>query len=193
MTVEEVEKRLSWSSGRATDALETLLDVSFYCSLLLYFPVAFRNFTPVPMYFYRPSQTLLGIAGRSCYDWWRPQRWQTSVLVPLCIFYLLLCWSWNSLRFYTLSTGIIINFFLWYCSKLILMNNRKVFDLIWTQVRAFFFPILAFRCCRTPACFVSVAAVHGKWPKKVTVAKVLSIEIKIWTYYSHICTPFFSF
>ena len=30
MTVEEVERRLSWSSGRATDALETLLDVSAY-------------------------------------------------------------------------------------------------------------------------------------------------------------------
>lgn len=28
MTVEEVERQLSWSSGRAIDALETLLEVS---------------------------------------------------------------------------------------------------------------------------------------------------------------------
>lgn len=29
VTVDEVERRLSWTSGRAVDALDTLLDVSF--------------------------------------------------------------------------------------------------------------------------------------------------------------------
>ena len=41
------------------------------------------------------DETLLGHAGRSCNDWWWSQRWQTPVLVSLCIF-TLCCRSWYS-------------------------------------------------------------------------------------------------
>ena len=37
VTVDEVQRRLSWPSGRATDALETLLDVSFCCCFYISF------------------------------------------------------------------------------------------------------------------------------------------------------------
>ena len=44
VTVEEVERRLSWTPGRTIDALETLLEVRSLTNFIFSAPFLFHNF-----------------------------------------------------------------------------------------------------------------------------------------------------
>lgn len=58
MTVDEVQKRFSWSSGRATDALETLLEVCHWC--WFFYSIQYFCSVSVSYLFALANETLLG-------------------------------------------------------------------------------------------------------------------------------------